>query len=110
MKVWLDDARELPVGYDRHAHNYDEAITALKTGDVTFISFDHDLGGQYDNDGLFYAEEKTGYDVAKSMVEMTLDGKIKMPQWAVHSMNPAGRARIVGLLESVPSIPRDYRP
>lgn len=53
MKLYLDDKRETPAGCVR-VFWPDEAIAWLKTGAVTEISLDHDLGD--DNRG-------TGYDV-----------------------------------------------
>jgi hypothetical protein len=44
MKIWLDDIRPMPSGYDVHCHTVKEAIAFLKTGLVTQISLDNDLG------------------------------------------------------------------
>jgi hypothetical protein len=43
MKVYLDDERTTPEGWHR-VYWPDKAIALLKTGDVTQISLDHDLG------------------------------------------------------------------
>ena len=43
MKVWLDDERGAPEGWMR-VRWPDEAIALLKTGQVTHLSLDHDLG------------------------------------------------------------------
>ncbi len=43
MKVYLDDERTTPEGWYR-VYWPDEAIELLKTGTVTNISLDHDLG------------------------------------------------------------------
>ena len=53
MKVFLDDERPTPDGWVR-AFTAPEAIELLKTGKVTHLSLDHDLGPQ---------EAGTGYDV-----------------------------------------------
>ena len=55
------------------------------------ISFDHDLGE---------ADEHTGMDCAKWLVNYCLDNNCALPQWAVHSANPAGYDNIKGLLMS----------
>ena len=52
MKVYLDDGRKTPDGWYR-VYWPDEAIELLKTGKVTEISFDHDLGD--DERGTGYA-------------------------------------------------------
>ncbi len=44
MKVWPDDERPMPDGYDVHVRTASEAIDLLKTGQVTRMSLDHDLG------------------------------------------------------------------
>lgn len=67
------------------ARTYNEAITLLNTykKEEIYISLDHDLG-----------EEKTGYDIAKYIVEH------QFPQlyFFVHSANPVGRDNINQLL------------
>ena len=64
------------------ARTYDEAIQYL--GDeYDVISLDHDLG-----------EDKTGYDIAKYIVE----NQIQLNGFRVHSANPVGRFNIVQLL------------
>ena len=55
------------------------------------ISFDHDLGE---------ADERTGMDCAKWLVNYCLDNNLSLPQWAVHSANPAGYDNIKGLFLS----------
>ena len=55
------------------------------------ISFDHDLG----------ANEPTGYDFAKWLVESDMDGIEFLNEhfeFYVHSQNPIGKANIEGLL------------
>ena len=79
--LWLDDdpARKPPTFSDCELHwtwvkNYEEAVEALKTGTVEFVSLDHDLADSHYL-AYFLAEEtgqpldtsmcleKTGYDV-----------------------------------------------
>jgi hypothetical protein len=70
-----------------HAHNYDECIEAIQNAQNNnmeiWIHFDHDLG-----------EEKTGYDVAKYILE----NQIELKQFSVHSRNPVGANNIYKLL------------
>jgi predicted AlkP superfamily phosphohydrolase/phosphomutase len=87
FKLWLDDERKMPEGYDYWAHNYKEAVDAINTQisptlHSLFISFDHDLG-----------EGKSGYDFAKWLLENGYMG-----QFTVHSMNVVGRKNIEQLL------------
>lgn len=62
-----------------------------KNGLPELISFDHDLGE---------ADERTGMDCAKWLVNYCLDNNLSLPKWAVHSANPAGYDNIKGLLLS----------
>lgn len=84
---WYGDQRFLPWTICR---NKMQVISAVFDHDKTlpnFITFDHDLG----------RNEPTGYDIVKWMVEMTLDGVIKMPEnfdFYVHSLNPIGKQNI----------------
>ena len=64
--------------------NYEEAISALKLHSFDIISFDHDLG-----------EEKTGYDIAKYIVENGIEIK---EGFKIHSANPVGKFNISQLL------------
>lgn len=43
MKVYLDDIRETPEGWTR-TYNVQETIDLIKTGQVTHLSLDNDLG------------------------------------------------------------------
>lgn len=90
--IWLDDERPMPAppfgcGMIIHAHNYWETLYPLVRnycdGNEIYIDFDHDLG-----------EKKTGYDVAKYIVENKLHIR-----YCVHSMNTVGCANIEQLLD-----------
>lgn len=88
MRLWLDDVRPAPPGWV-WAHNYAQAATAVKSGKVTFISFDHDLG-----------EEKSGYDLAVLIEELASQDAIARFGWQVHSANPVGKIRIQVAMKS----------
>lgn len=104
MKMWLDDVRPTPfpprdyrtsypfdenAPYELHAVTAEEAIAAIATGEVTFISFDHDLG-----------RKLTGYDVAKYIEDGAHNGTIKPIRYKVHSANPVGAEKIQAAMES----------
>ena len=60
MKVYLDDNRPCPEGWTL-VRWPEEAITLLKTGEVTEISLDHDLGDDErgtGNDVVLWVEEQ----------------------------------------------------
>lgn len=83
ISVWLDDERPMPVGYTHWAKTGEEAIELLKTGQVTCISLDHDLGL-----GI------TGYDVAKWIEQEAIQGTLPLIRCRVHTQNPVGKANI----------------
>jgi len=101
MKVYLDDVRKCPVGWYL-ARDYNEAIKLLKTGRVTEISLDHDLGAQHydammlENMGEpFKYEGKTGYDVITWMEE----NNVWPDRIWIHTMNPAAKIRMQAALK-----------
>lgn len=80
-----DDGRSWQV-----ARNKEQVLQLLRIfGEMpTFISFDHDLGD----------EEPTGYDIAKYLVDLDLDGHLYFDvtnfNFYVHSQNPVGKQNI----------------
>jgi len=84
MFLYLDDIRN-PFHNNFHVvRNYQDCIDFLKNNDICYLSLDHDL-----------AEEKTGYDVAKYLIQ---EG-ITIETINIHSMNPVGRDNIIQLIE-----------
>jgi len=84
MRVFLDDEREPYMVYEDEAsrrgwaiaRTVEVAMDLLRTGAVTEISLDHDLG----------AGNKTGYDLCKWMTqERTWPAVVR-----IHSANPVG--------------------
>ena len=99
MRVWLDDLRLMPDGFDWWARTAAEAINVLATGRTTFISLDHDLAPEhYEGDAA--PDTGTGHDVAKWIEEAVAEGRIKCPEWQCHSMNPSGKDRIIAAMRS----------
>jgi hypothetical protein len=99
VKLWLDDIRD-PVRFGRlgwlWVKDYDAALEALQTLEISEASLDHDLSllqtiGQVD-------EEKTGYDVVLWMEE---HGVFPPEGVTVHSANPAGARRMVAGLHAI---------
>lgn len=83
MKLWLDDIRPAPEGW-YWAKCGTEAIRCVRTGEVTHMSFDHDLG-----DGAM-----DGHDVICILEEMVAEGLVPIPEMDVHSDNPVGASRL----------------
>ncbi|MBC9705802.1 MAG: hypothetical protein H9W81_12695 [Enterococcus sp.] len=84
MKLWIDDIRTPPAGYD-WAKTSAEAITYLENNNPTHISFDHDLGGD---------------DTSRKVVLWLCEHEDKWPSSAsIHSMNPIGREWLAGMIQ-----------
>jgi hypothetical protein len=84
MKVYLDDERTTPDGWTR-VYWPDEAIDLLRTGEVTEISLDHDLGDD---------ERGTGYDVVLWIEEQAALHGFAPPAMKVHSANVSARKKM----------------
>jgi len=126
-KLFLDDFRDpkdaitlVPSNYNKFywendwdvVRNYNEFVDYIEeNGLPQFISFDHDLGdtamdeyfrnvvvnGVIDYDNI---KEKTGLDCAKFLVEYCADENQPLPEYLVHSANPAGKQNIISFLEN----------
>lgn len=98
-KLYLDDLRPLPDNSYILVRSYDDAVNYVKQNGIpNFISFDHDLGIDK-NDNLL----SSGYDFAKWLVEMDMDNKYVFPSdfdFIVHSANPVGKVNIERYLNS----------
>jgi len=85
MKVYLDDERATPDGWTR-TYWPEDTIALLKTGAVTHLSLDHDLGDD---------EHGTGYDVVLWIEEAVMTGSFIPPQeMRVHSANSSARLKM----------------
>lgn len=98
MKVWLDDRR--PPYPDPETWIWvktpTEAIELLRTGDVTELSLDHDLG-------LWEGErELTGYDVV-TWIEQAVAAEDFVPpaEIRVHSANASAAPKMERGIESI---------
>ena len=91
MKLYLDDERIPPEGWI-HVRWPEEAIEILKTGKVTELSLDHDLGD--DSHG-------TGYDVILWIEEAVATGGFVAPRITVHSANPSARQKMEAGINSI---------
>ncbi len=84
MKVFLDDERSTPDGWTR-VYWPSEAIALMKSGQVTEISLDHDLGDD---------ERGTGYDVVLWIEEQVALYGFVPPKISVHSANVSARVKM----------------
>lgn len=94
QKVWLDDIRRPPddswVVLTNGVQFYEWLNTIYQTGQIDFISFDHDLGDDSPN----------GSTLARALVNRCLDYGIVIPSWSCHSSNPDGRKNIESVMRS----------
>ena len=91
MKVYLDDERKTPDGWVR-VYWPDEVIELLKTGDVTEVSLDHDLGDD---------DRGTGYDVLLWLEEQVVVNGVSPPKLRVHSANTSARAKMEAAIAAI---------
>ena len=91
MYLFIDDERNLNnlTGYVV-LRSSDEAINYIRqNGWPTFMSLDHDLGG-----------EDTVMVFLKRLVNEIWDGIMPVPGYIVHSANPEGAKNIVSYMDS----------
>jgi hypothetical protein len=91
MKVFLDDERPVPDGWVL-ARWPDEVIELLRTGTVTHLSLDHDLGDD---------ERGTGYDVVLWIEEAVAIHAFVPPVITVHSANSSARQKMQAGIEAI---------
>lgn len=91
MKVYLDDERTTPEGWQR-VYWPEEAIALLQAGQVTDISLDHDLGDD---------EHGTGYDVLLWIEEAVVTSSFKPPRMQVHSANSSARQKMQAAIAQI---------
>ena len=99
--LWLDDARN-PADKLWHSYfpcdgdvvwvkTYNEFVEWVETNGLPIaVCFDHDIG----------ADEPTGYDAAKWLVDYCGTNGKYLPLYSVQSANVVGKANIISLLET----------
>ena len=91
MKVFLDDERDTPAGWVR-TYWPEEVIELLKSGNVTEVSLDHDLGDD---------AHGTGYSVLLWIEEQVIVNGMRPPALLVHSANSSARLRMEAAIASI---------
>jgi hypothetical protein len=85
MKLYLDDQRSTPDGWERAYHVW-EVIEKLQTGKVSMLSLDHDLG----------SGEPTGYEVLTWIEnEVFTNPSYVPPTILIHTANPTAKDRMM---------------
>ena len=93
MRIWLDDERPMPQGYDKHVKTAEEAIELLGTGLVTAISLDNDLG----TDKLGRPNTE-GVAVARYIEKQAYHGGLRDLHVYVHTQNVVARREMCAAL------------
>ena len=92
-KMFLDDLRDVEKYYPNQGFvtmrtYYDAVKYVQEHGVPIFISFDHDLADEAEN-------EMTGYNFAKFMIDFIIDNELNcIFDYVVHSANPVGKENI----------------
>ena len=96
IKIFLDDIR-IPLDEQwiiiKSYYDFIEYIPKIDFKEISEISLDHDLGDESE-------KEKTGFDVAKWLVDYCIDNDYIMPQIKVHSSNTVGADNIILLINN----------
>lgn len=117
MKIYLDDVRNTPEGWHR-CYKIEEVQELLKTGTVTDMSLDHDLGASYLCPECYdlasdwrecsmrscqcvchqqeFLRVPTGYDLVVWCAENDI-WSVNRP--IVHSANPVGRVNMQAVID-----------
>src|SRR4051812_24744480 len=103
QKIWLDDVRPAPDGWE-WCKTAEDAIMIIRVDafmndvgtphltQISDISLDHDLG-----EGV-----KTGYDVVKELEWCVAHCQgYRVPNITIHSMNPVGRENMQRAIDSI---------
>lgn len=86
-KLYVDDLREAPEGWDV-ARNFHKAIVMLEETEYDEVSLDNDIASFYGN------REMMGYDILQWLIMRKLEG-FKVPSIVrVHSANPVQREKM----------------
>lgn len=97
MKVFLDDIRSTPAGWTR-TYTVHETIELLKTGKVTHLSLDHDLGTKLD-----------GHDVLVWIEEQVAINDFNPPEEIfIHSANSVARQEMQAAINSIRRLADDH--
>ena len=99
-KVWVDDIRGMPDGYNIAIHSVNQAIEwferelALGKSEMVLVDLDHDAG-DYQSDGGDYIRI---LDWLEANFPPVPYNKIRLV-FKIHSANPVGRANMVRIIQ-----------
>lgn len=99
-RLFLDDERDPHVTVDVVCRSTEQAKKVVTdNGMPEFLYLDHDLGG-----------DDTVMVFLKWLANEYWDGTSRIPEYAVHSSNPAGRANIISFMETWWKVVNNFLP
>lgn len=89
VKIWVDDVRPMPEGYDVHCKCVDDAsaVIGYYLGAIEVLDLDHDAGDYAEYGGDFI-------EILNFMEERGWDAPIRL-----HTMNPVGRENMTRIIK-----------
>ncbi len=97
-RLWIDDERPAPEGFDWVAKTSDEAIAYLSFAShgLVEISFDHDLGYNWE-DGHPSLDGDVPDDTTRPVMLWMIEHNVWPEQLTIHTGNPVGREWLLGM-------------
>ena len=88
-KIWVDDIRPIPAGYDKWFKSVDETISYLKDhwSEVTLLDIDHDSGDYFPQGGDYI---KILDWLEEHQIALTI---------SIHSGNPVGIRNMMRIIQ-----------
>jgi hypothetical protein len=92
MRIWIDDVRPAPEGWEWAKNSTDAIAIIEKTPlqNIDLISFDHDLGG-----------DDTSVPIVNYVEERVVESGEQAPKMLVHSQNPVGRDNLKRAIQAI---------
>ena len=89
MKIWIDDIRPIPYGYDKWIKTVDEAITFIFShkNEISLLDLDHDAGDYYCYGGDYI-----------KILDWLEEQQISIPI-SIHSGNPYGVRKMKQIID-----------
>lgn len=107
-KLWHDDIRRPPDDTWIWARTNEDAQLVLRSGEVTQISMDHDLGLHNADPDVQDADMQRGWDRENdgyTLVQWMIEEGYVPPDITIHSWNPDGAMRMARKLDEHASRP-----
>lgn len=89
MRIWIDDIRPIPEGYDMWIKSVDDAIDFISThkDEISLLDLDHDAGDYFGQGGDYI-----------KILDWLEEQQISLPI-SIHSGNPVGVRRMRQIID-----------